>query len=150
MLMLSTWIIILCDTYNGNSRWEGNWWGGKQKPEAKLVWECFHGTMYHETVPTLVVEAKWEHDQNILWNYVSYTGWRMAWAAYATHSNIITMVKPWSSKVRRDTKDVFMKACNNSYLASIIDLMCSPLWMQLSITTMEWGWGKSFICVRRP
>ena len=55
----------------------GNQWGMvKQKLEAKLVWECFYGTMYHEMVPTLAVEAKWELDLNILWNYGSYTGWR--------------------------------------------------------------------------
>jgi len=92
----------------------------KQKPEAKLVWEHFRGTMYHKMVPTLAVEAKWERNWNILWNYVSLTGWRTAQAAYATHANIITMVKPQSSKVRRDTKDVFMKACNGCHLCFMI------------------------------
>jgi len=35
------------------------------EPEAKLVWEHFHGTMYHKTVPTLV-EAKRPQTQ---WNH---------------------------------------------------------------------------------
>ena len=45
-------------------------YGQKEKPEAKTVWEHFCGTMYHEMVPTLIVEAKWEHTSFMMHMYL--------------------------------------------------------------------------------